>query len=118
MNESIFNDRIAELLDSINQQGNPIPNGEQETWQSVIEDMNQRNEFGKRKYNQSLQPFNGRNSCIDKYQEILDYCVYAKNDIIERKSLVNALKKCVDFLTDENLKCEIKCLLISIGESV
>ena len=55
-----------------------------DTWDEVIKDMNARNEFGKNKYGVALKPFNGRDSLLDIYEELLDAVVYIKNLIIER----------------------------------
>lgn len=67
------------------QQPNPVHNNHPATWELVIEDMKQRNEIGKKRYNTELQPFNGRNSLVDAYQEALDLCVYLRNAIEEQK---------------------------------
>jgi hypothetical protein len=63
----------------------PIHNIYPAVWESVIEDMRERNAIGTLKYGTPLQPFNGRNSLVDAYQEALDLCVYLKQRIIEDK---------------------------------
>jgi hypothetical protein len=61
----------------------PIPNSSRPVWEIVIEDMFQRNEFGKSKYGVALQANNGRNALKDAYEEVLDLAVYLKQRIIE-----------------------------------
>jgi hypothetical protein len=61
----------------------PIPNSSRPVWEIVIEDMFQRNEFGKTKYGVALQANNGRNALKDAYEEVLDLAVYLKQRIIE-----------------------------------
>lgn len=54
-------------------------------WESVIEDMVERDNLGLERYGVRLQPFNGRNSLIDLYEELLDAVVYIKQKIIEEQ---------------------------------
>lgn len=61
----------------------PIPNEHNATWALVISDMAMRHNVGVQKYKVPLQPFNGRNSLQDAYEEALDLAVYLKNAIIE-----------------------------------
>ena len=61
----------------------PIPNSSRPVWEVVIEDMFNRNEFGKAKYGTPLQANNGRNALKDAYEEVLDLAVYLKQRIIE-----------------------------------
>lgn len=49
----------------------------------VIKDMQERQEFGIRKYGTCLQPFNGRRPMVDAYQELLDLAVYFRQAIYE-----------------------------------
>jgi hypothetical protein len=67
----------------IDPQPPPIENGTRPIWEMVIEDMESRNKFGIEKYGTPLQAFDGRDSLIDAYQELLDFCVYIKKYIIE-----------------------------------
>jgi hypothetical protein len=93
------------MSNSLNQpQPVPTPNARRPTWEAVIErvrnmrsriegeapvheavliDMGERDEFGRRKYGTPLQPFNGRDSLVDLYQELLDCCVYSANHQVE-----------------------------------
>lgn len=63
----------------------PKQNNHKPTWHLVIEDMLARDGVGRKRYNTPLQPFNGRDSLQDAYEEALDLCVYLKNAIEERK---------------------------------
>jgi len=47
-------------------------------------DMKARDTFGFKKYKTHLQPFNGRDTLYDIYEELLDAVVYIKTMIYER----------------------------------
>lgn len=64
----------------------PIPNSSRPVWEVVIEDMFQRNEFGKAKYGTPLQANNGRNALKDAYEEVLDLAVYLKQKLMEEQN--------------------------------
>ena len=51
----------------------------------VIQDIESRARFGQAKYGERLRSFNGRNSLIDAYQEVLDLAVYLRQKIEEEK---------------------------------
>lgn len=61
----------------------PVPNGNPALWDLVIEDMRQRDNFGRAKYGTPLQTGNGRDFAVDLLQELLDAAVYAKGLSIE-----------------------------------
>ena len=61
----------------------PKPNTSQPIWELVMQDMFERNEFGKAKYGTPLQANNGRNALKDAYEEVLDLAVYLKQRIVE-----------------------------------
>lgn len=61
----------------------PKPNSSQPVWELVMQDMFERNEFGKAKYGTPLQAHNGRNALKDAYEEVLDLAVYLKQRIVE-----------------------------------
>lgn len=67
-------------------QPNPKPNNFPSVWSSVIQDMSNRNQVGIERYGTPLQPFNGRNSLQDVYEDLLDACVYIKQRMIEEKA--------------------------------
>jgi len=62
----------------------PIANDQPAAWDLVLEDMRQRDEFGRRKYGTRLQPHNGRDALSDAYAEALDLAVYLRLAIFER----------------------------------
>lgn len=51
----------------------------------VVADIMARKEFGLKKYGTPLQPFNGRNTLNDLYQELVDGIKYATSAIFESK---------------------------------
>jgi len=53
-------------------------------WDSVMDDIRERDELGEQKYGTRLQAHNGRNPLIDAYQEALDLVVYLKQAIQEQ----------------------------------
>ena len=62
----------------------PQPNGKPAVWHLVLSDMQERHDWGVKKYGTPLQPFNGRDALTDAYQEALDLCVYLRQAIWER----------------------------------
>ena len=81
----------------------PIPtsNPYRPIWELVIEDMKERDKVGRERYGTPLQPFNGRNSLLDWYQELLDATVYCRQAIEEINILRAALKETLDALHTE-----------------
>lgn len=84
---------MSSSKDFIPTQPPPIKNEKQEVWPLVIKDMEERHEFGKKKYGVGLQPFNGRSSLKDSYEEILDLAVYLRQKIEEQKEIENELEE-------------------------
>lgn len=66
-------------------QEEPVPNQRRASWELVVEDMQSRDNFGRKKYGTPLQPLNGRDSLKDAYEEVLDLAVYLRNAIEERE---------------------------------
>lgn len=66
------------------EQPNPVPNEHPALWPLVIRDMAQRDDTGRRRYGTRLQPYNGRDSLRDAYEEALDQCVYLRQALYER----------------------------------
>jgi hypothetical protein len=64
----------------------PVPNDNPAVWDLVIQDMIDRDKLGTKRYGVRLQPFNGRDSLWDAYQEALDLVVYLRQTIFERDS--------------------------------
>lgn len=52
---------------------------------AVLVDMRDRDRGGLERYGTRLQPFNGRDSLVDAYQELLDACVYLRTAIYEEQ---------------------------------
>lgn len=61
----------------------PEKNDKPYIWDLVRRDIQQREDYGVSKYGTRLQPFNGRNSLVDAYQEALDLAVYLRQRIYE-----------------------------------
>lgn len=51
----------------------------------VIQDLRKRDEFGRKKYGESLKSHNGRNALLDAYQEALDLCMYLRQTLEEQE---------------------------------
>jgi hypothetical protein len=64
----------------------PVKNNYPAVWDLVIKDIQDRDQFGQKKYNTRLQPFNGRNVLRDLYQELLDSVVYVRQLIFEQEN--------------------------------
>lgn len=84
----------------VTEQAAPIANDRPAVWDLVMADMRARDQEGRRKYGVPLQPFNGRDTLVDAYQESLDLAVYVRSKIEEqlweRKMLGKAHAICVD----------------------
>ena len=93
-------------------QPSPKPNEETPIWDLVLEDIKERDKLGLKKYGVRLQPFNGRNSPLDAYEEILDLVVYFRQWTLERAEMVLALKKAYF----EHKDPDVKDLLAKLGE--
>lgn len=66
------------------QQPAPAVTKNPRSWDLVLADMAERDQFGKSKYGTSLQPGNGRDALADAYQEALDLAVYLRTAMYER----------------------------------
>lgn len=73
----------------------PIVNDNKFIQDMVIEDIEERKQFGIRKYGTALQAGNGRDHLQDAYEEILDLAVYIRGVIEEIKAIE---KKKLDFV--------------------
>lgn len=84
----------------VQEQPRPTPNDHPACWDLVIEDaralhhdqaaveatvkdMQDRDQVGLERYGTRLQPYNGRDSLVDAYQEALDLCVYLRTVLYE-----------------------------------
>jgi len=63
--------------------------------------MEERRQMGFEKYGTPLQAFNGRNSLVDLYQELLDAVVYIRTQIEEDKCNFSHLKKQLRIITKD-----------------
>ncbi len=61
-----------------------VKNDLPDVWDLVLLDMAERDAIGEKKHGKRLQPYNGRDSLIDAYQEALDLVVYLRQAIYER----------------------------------
>ena len=74
-----------DLTAHVTEQPAPTPNSHPAVWDLVIADMKARDLVGLERYKVRLQPFNGRDSLRDAYEEALDICVYLRQLIEERR---------------------------------
>lgn len=70
----------------------PGPGQGPPVWELVIEDMEARDEHGRRIYGTPLRSHNGRNALVDAYQEALDLAVYLRQAIEEDRAARVALR--------------------------
>lgn len=70
----------------------PTPNDAPPIHEAVIADLRNRAEAGRAQYGTYLQPFNGRDSLRDWYEELLDAAQYARQAMMERDAMVNVLR--------------------------
>jgi hypothetical protein len=61
----------------------PTPNEYRDIQSMVIDDLGKRRLVGIERYGTALQPFNGRKSLRDIYEELLDAAVYVKQRLVE-----------------------------------
>lgn len=66
----------------------PPPTGDgKPIWDLVVNDMKERDNLGRQRYNTPLRAWNGRDALVDAYQEVLDLAVYMRQELEERKSI-------------------------------
>jgi hypothetical protein len=65
-------------------QPKPKANSNPASWDLVMKDIKDRDEYGKKKYGVRLQPGNGRDTLKDAYEEALDLVVYLRGALYER----------------------------------
>lgn len=81
---------------NITDQPMPIPNDRPVVHEQVINDLRDRLTVGIERYGTPLQPFNGRDSLVDAYQEALDLAVYLRQRIEEQQRLALAIARLRD----------------------
>lgn len=67
-------------------QPKPQKNSHKSIPELVIEDIQKVSRDGKKKYGTYLQPFNGRSSLVDLYEELLDAVQYLRQHIEETEN--------------------------------
>lgn len=67
-------------------QPKPKLNDSQPVVDKVVKDLLTRKELGRRKYGTPLQAFNGRDSMMDAYEELLDLTIYFRQVLEERNN--------------------------------
>lgn len=68
----------------VHEQSSPIAS-KGDCWLLVLHDMEDRRKMGIEKYGTPVQVDNGRDPLVDLYQELLDSCVYIRQEIEQRK---------------------------------
>lgn len=87
-------------MEQIQDQPPPIPNKSEPVWKLVIEDMKARDSLGRERYGTPLQTNNGRDALVDAYQEVLDFAVYIRQEIEERKIRKAHIEDCLGSFFD------------------
>lgn len=84
---------MGDKPDYVNGEPKPVPNDHPSMHDLVAADLLDRKEYGLRKYDSLLQPFNGRNFLQDIYEEMQDGIVYICGALEEQKAVVENFKK-------------------------
>lgn len=69
---------MSDIRDPETDQPAPIPNDRPYIQDLVMADIEERKQFGIRKYGTALQAHNGRSMLKDLYEELLDACIYIR----------------------------------------
>lgn len=93
-------------------QPSPTSNDQPATWDLVLADIRERDQHGRQKYGTPLQPFNGRDSLRDLYEELLDAVVYARNRLAEETRLREVAGWVAAYHPDHDGQCLV-CKVIS-----
>jgi hypothetical protein len=91
-------------MNASQQEEAPIPNEEEPVFKQVIADLQERAEFGFKKYGVYLQPFNGRNAAMDAYQETLDHANYMRQLLDEWQIYADIIKALDKLFMAEEVK--------------
>lgn len=88
----------------------------------VYNDLKERDRKGIETYGTSLTTFNGRNSLLDAYEEVLDLAMYIKQKLEEDKHItekaVSIINQRLDKLSDSEMDRIIKMELIDLKERI
>lgn len=87
---------MADTADYEHGQPKPVPNNGPSMHTLVIKDIEERREYGLKKYDSLLQTYNGRNFLQDAYEEVQDLIVYLKGSLEEQKRAADIFER---FLT-------------------
>ena len=82
----------------------------------VIADIEKRKEIGIERYGTTLQPFNGRDSGRDAYEEALDLVQYMKQMTIEFKKVIEVMHKITEAVSLTAAHMEAFRMLVELGE--
>lgn len=69
---------MGDTPDYENGQPKPVPNSYSSMHDLVVADVEKRKQYGLKKYDSLLQPFNGRDFLQDAYEEVHDLIVYLR----------------------------------------
>lgn len=98
------------MTSATKEQNLPIHSDGPDITNLVRADLELRAKKGVETYGKRLNPFNGRNSLIDAYQEALDLGVYLKQRLVEEEVFLQELDKAI-VNAKENEPTEIEGLL-------
>lgn len=76
----------------------PVANDYPHIHDLVADDLMGRKKLGIERYGQPLQPFNGRKSPQDAYEEMLDFLCYFKQMILEYGNLAPRRPQLIDYV--------------------
>lgn len=82
-NESIILGKAFEIAFLLKMYKDQVTNTD-EAVKGLINDLQERVEIGVSRYGTALQPFNGRSSVVDLYEELLDALFYARSNYYEK----------------------------------
>lgn len=71
----------------------PTPNDFRDIQSMVIDDIGKRREVGIERYGTALQPFNGRKTLRDIYEELLDAACYVRQRLVEEDLIDSVIEK-------------------------
>lgn len=87
---------MGDTADYDHGQPKPVPTSGPSMHDLVIEDIQERKDYGLNKYNSLLQAHNGRNFLKDLYEELHDATVYARGALVEQETVVKLVKKLLE----------------------
>lgn len=99
--------RNVELVETVvnelvERQPQPVSNTHPAIADLVMADLRDRDQFGAKKYGTRLQPFNGRKSKVDLYQELIDMIQYARQDIFESEFVDRVVQAAITYVQHQD----------------